>query len=446
MSRLLCCTLALTVLAAAVPLAAQSAEADTDDLAASIRALRTHIRDQERRLAQLETIAVRQREAQRQALMDVVREMQADAGQRSGMPKWMKNLTFYGDLRLRYQADCWSSHDTWNRKTRHRARFRLRFGIKKTWLDKQMEVGFRLVTGEFDGATGDSEPTDPNQTFTNVFSKKNIWIDLAYAIYKPNWLKGLMIAGGKVPNPFLTSPLFIDHDVNPEGFYAQYAPQIGPFQPFGGAGYLILWEVNQAPNNAYDTILVGYAAGVHWQITKDVKYTFAANLFDYDHYDTNIQALAAAGAIPARGNNLAWGSGWDFLVLNLHNQVAWKLFGLPFSAYFDWAHNCQSNDSTHDYRNKDDAYAAGIKVGENKRKGDWSFNYQYGWIEANSIPGYIAYSDFGNANRQGHVWKAKYNLTDFLAAGLSVYLTQPIRSVNDEDDRVSVRADLVWKF
>ncbi|MFO7902329.1 MAG: putative porin, partial [Pirellulaceae bacterium] len=73
---------------------------------------------------------------------------------------------------------------------RNRARFRLRFGIKKTWLDDQIEVGFRLASGS------DDDPTSTNQSFDNFWSTKPVWIDLAYATWRPKAIKGLTVTGG----------------------------------------------------------------------------------------------------------------------------------------------------------------------------------------------------------------------------------------------------------
>jgi hypothetical protein len=368
--------------------------------------------------------------------------MQADAAARSTLPAWMENLEFFGDLRLRYEGECRSTHDGYDRKTRNRARFRLRFGVEKSWLDEQLVVGFRLATGSADDSDwddiGGSDPTSSNQTFDGFWSQKPIWVDRAYAIYRPNSVPGLMLTGGKIKNPFHTSKLFIDSDVNPEGVWGQYTfSGMDSFEPFVGAGYFVAEEINQSVNNAYDTILMAYSAGFGWEVAEGVEWSMAANIWDYDHYDTNF--------VSHRGNTSV---GWnlDFLVLNLHNQVKFKAMGLPMAVYFDWAHNCNEGETADELQGEDNAYHAGVKVGTNKKRGDWSVKYEYGWLEANSMPGFWADSDFGRLDRQGHVVKGKYNLTNFLTAGLACFLTEPIRSTDGEDDTFKVQADLVWEF
>jgi hypothetical protein len=363
---------------------------DTTDVLITIKALKMRLKDQERRLAELETeqIAQQRKQAQKEAIREVIKEMDLNADRDLGLPKWMDNLKFSGDLRLRYQGECFSGR---TRKTRNRGRFRLRFGVKKTWLEDQMEVGFRLASGS------NNDPTSTNQSFDGSFSEKNIWIDRAYAKYSPKWLKGFTIIGGKMAKPMVHTDLVWDSDVNPEGVWGQYKHTMGPVEPVAGAGYFVVEEVNRD----HDTIFV------------------------------NDDGDLAAG---------------QFHMINLTNKVGFKAFGLPMSTYFDWVHNCGDKDGAEGYDNQSDGYAVGLKVGKNKKQGDWSCGYKYAYIEANAAPGEFNDSDFGHANRKGHVWGAKYNLTDSLTVGTKVFWTEPVTGDNQNERDTTVQADLVWKF
>ncbi len=403
---------------------------DSRDIQITIKALKMRLKDQERRLAELESQQDQQHleKARREAIREVIKEMNLDADHRSAGPKWLDNLKFSGDLRLRYQTDCFSGR---SRKDRNRARFRLRFGFKKTWLEDQMEVGFRLTSGSNDS------PTSTNQTFDTSFSKKNIWIDLAYAKYTPKQLKGFTIIGGKMKKTMVHTDLVWDSDLNPEGVWVQYKHKMGNVEPFAGIGYFVVEENNRD----HDAILVAYQAGFNWKLAKDIKWTCAGTFYDYDHINNNYRG--------ANGNNvnadgeLAAG---QFHVFNLTNKVGFKAFGLPMSTYFDWVHNCGDSDGSRGYDNQSDGYAFGLKVGKNKKKGDWSAGYKYAYIEANCTPGEFNDSDFGGANRKGHTWGAKYNLTDSLTIGGKVLWTEPVTG-NDQNERnTTVQADLAWKF
>ena len=129
---------------------------------ATVKDMQDTIQELKARLATLEQEVGKQKvnKTEQAETLKLIKEKQADAASRPVLPKWLDDLKFSGDLRLRYQGECFSGRNT---KNRNRARFRLRFGVKKTWLDDQMEVGFRLASGSSD------DPTSTNQTFDDHF-------------------------------------------------------------------------------------------------------------------------------------------------------------------------------------------------------------------------------------------------------------------------------------
>jgi len=387
-----------------------------------------------RRLDEMEAAQVSKKlcQVQREEVIELIKEMSADASKRSILPSWLQDFKIYGDLRLRYEGFC----RDYDRRDRNRARFRLRVGVEKTWWDKQLEIGFRLASGE------DDEPTTTNQSFTGAFSKKHVWIDLAYARWQPNALKGFTLVGGKfsLKDAWVHTDLIWDSDVNPEGVWAQYkASQFGDFQPFASAGYFIFHEEDQ---HSQDGIMAQYQVGFDWTI-KPVKWTCALTYYDYDHYDTRY--VAAGGNHVGPDGNLQ-----DFQMINLTNKVGWKVDvggrSIPMAAYFDWVHNCKDDDPDHGWNDQSDGYAAGLKIGQNSKKGDWSFSYKYAYLEANCTPSYLCDSDFGGANRKGHVFAVVYNLDTFLTVGAQVYHTEPVTGASQNNADTRVRADLIWKF
>jgi hypothetical protein len=418
-------------------MASQALAAD-EDMAAKLKQLEQRLNQQDKVIGDLrsELADTKKGAMSREDMVRIAKELDANSKEHS-LPGWLDNLKFYGDLRLRYQGEDynWGSGDS-EKKNRNRARFRLRFGVVKTWLEDQLEVGFRL-------ASGDSEtPTSTNQTFTDGYSKKKVWIDLAYARYSPKQVPGLSVIGGKMKNPWLMNEIFFDSDVNPEGFWAEYKPPCpGPVQPFVGAGYFIFKE----SSSGFDTIVFGPQAGLTWKISEDYAWTTAAYYQDWDHYDDS-------GA-SAMGNNSPLSSIPGFGVIGITNSLDFKVCKLPVKVFLDWAHNCDEADSTENYEGDNNAYAVGVQVGKNKKKGDWSLKYAYAYVQANSLPGAIADADFGSVNRQGHKVCGEYNLLDNLTVGVTLFLTQPIFSPTTisgssatEDDTVTVQADLVWKF
>lgn len=426
------CLLLVTVLAIlAGERLAFAAGPSNEELDITVEALKARLKDTQNRLNELETS-----HADTEKYLKSVGEMKKDASKHEVLPSWLENLKFKGDLRLRYQGEC----RNYTNRTRNRARLRLRFGFTKTWWDKQMEVGFRIATGETSSSYSNlSDPTSTNQTMDIGFSEKAIWLDRAYAKYSPKYVDGLTVMGGKFGTPYQHTNLIWDSDVNPEGFWAQYKrkiPGLECIEPFVSVGYFVV-EENSSTN---DVTLVGYQAGATWTIAKDLKWMCAVSYYDYDHFED--------GYRKANGNHEVGGelAASEFQVFNLLNKVSWKAFNLPMSAYFDYAHNCGDKDSTDPYDDQSDAYAVGIKVGKNKKRGDWSFSYAYKYIEANAMPGQFNDSDFGHANRKGHVLGAKYNIDKFLTAGITLFHTEPVVGSSENNTNTTIQADLVWKF
>jgi len=421
---------------------AQDAQPDSKELETTIEALKARIKDQGDRLAQMESVLteVQKQQLSRAEMEKIAREMAADAAKRSGMPKWLDGLKFFGDVRLRYDGQCFNNDlDT---RDRNRFRYRLRFGLVRTWLDGQLETGFQLASGEYKVANGGalgSDATSTNQTFTDNFTEKPIWIDRVWAAYRPKFCPGLEIIGGKIANPLVHTDMVWDSDVNPEGFFAGYKYKVACLEPFVGVAYF----TNSESSSGYDSTLLAYQAGSRVEIAKDVVYTFAATLYDWDHYDTS-------GAAANGNHSSAISSGaLGFKVVNLTNSVDWRLCNLPWKAYFDYACNCDNHDPSPDYADQSHAYAVGLGVGKNKRAGDWSIGYAYKYIEANAVPGAFNDSDFGFADRKGHVLKGVYNITDFLTIGAALFYTEPIvgsssKPVDNRDTTVLV--DLIWKM
>ncbi len=450
----------------AAGLASATAKADEAEMAKKLKTLEDRLTAQEKRIAAQDTQIAKLKldqsnqklsAAYKAEIKQLVKDMNADAAKHSGLPQWLDDLEFFGDFRLRFQH---SSVNTLRAigsglrdKPRNRFRGRLRVGLKKYWLEKQLEVGFRL-------ATGSNTPTSTNQTFDDYFDKKAVWVDLMWAKYQPKAIPGFVIIGGKMKNPLVHTSMMWDSDVNPEGIWVQYKHgKIASFQPFVNVGYWTVddyqnWAAGGTHSDGGNTRrspdMWTYQAGFDWKIRKDVKYTLAAAYYQSDGYDI--------------GSGAGWGYGGNTIdpvdgvvaggspqIYNVINKVGWKMFKLPWAAYVDFAQNVNENDRT--WRGSEDlAYAVGLKVGQNKKKGDWSVGYHYRYIQANAIFGAWADADFGGANSKGHVWGAKYNLTDFLTVGTTVLYTEPITTdrwgqmVSRDNDTLTIQADLVWKF
>jgi hypothetical protein len=440
---------------------------DTAQLKAQLEALQSRIEKMEQ--DQADTV-------HREEVTRMMRDILDDAKAQPAMPSWMKNLKFYGDLRLRYQYDNRSGGS--ERKDDNRARFRLRFGMKKTWWDKQMEVGFRLASDGTDG--GDEyQANSANQTFGGGFNKKRIGIDLAYAKYMPNCVEGLTIMGGKVKNPVRTKTLVTwDGDINPEGFAVDYQmPFFGDFKPYVQAGYWIVGE-DQVAGDGFaggdtrrDPTVWTLSTGFDWKIAEDMKLFVGATWYKWQNYRyapgngaDNSNLYGYPGVVGAPYNPYP-----NMENIELTAKFGWKMLDLPWQVWGTWVHNCEDtynqnvllgyNDNqggvtdAGDYdrhiKDQSDAFAMGMKVGKNKKKGDWSAQVVYYYVEGNSVPWFTTDSDYGGPNAKGWKMGGKYNIDDFLTVGVTAFLFDAIttgQSDRSTDDHFTLQVDLAWKF
>jgi hypothetical protein len=442
MRQVVCLTPVLLALMGGV-LYAQEAAPKADDVATTLEALKQRNKDLERRLADLEQKIGESPEGQQmrqQEIRAIAEKAVADMKPQlvSGIG-WLDNLKFSGDMRLRYEYRDKTSDE--NRD--ERARLRLRFGFEKAWPDEDLLIGFRLATGEPSTSASpavSNDPTSANQSFVG-FQKYSIWIDRAYAQWTPKMLKGFSITAGKIPNPWETSDLVWDPDINPDGVWLRYnVPNLGPITPFVGAGAFQLYAKDTQPDSA----LLAYDAGVRYQINKDMRFTSAVTFYNYQRIDSAFfnKVILNPGGNTTVGGHLV--SGYE--TLDFVNKLDFVAFGLPMNVFIDWAHNTDPQGLSNDNL---DGLAIGLKVGANKKKGDWSAWYVWKNLEADAVLASFAESDFGwntFTNRRGSQFGVAYNITDSLTAGATVFVTQPINAKPNEPTRFTLQADLVWKF
>ncbi len=376
--------------------------------------------------------------------------------------KWLQDLKFSGDFRLRWESVNYAKGNVNHSGNENRARFRLRYGFEKKF-GSTMKVGFRLASGSL--TNGNST----NQTLTGNFSNKALDIDRAYAIYTPKWtnigpIEKTEIGGGKFANPFTrgSTEMIWDDDLNPEGLYEMLDFKLIDGEDFGlkswfTAGQFILRESAHNSSTASNSELYAFQLGLTPEIKimdQPLKFTNSISFYNYSDYAHN-STFTASGATLTAGNPTATGdtttlAANNFRVLELYNAVEFKPVDfLPvFKPYFDIAVNTAENATEDKARGENLAWALGLKIGKAKKKGEWEIGYAYKYIEANSVVGAFADSDFNGAGRYGNVLGAKYAITDTLVFGITGFLDNNLNHDTLARDQWERRffADLVWAF
>ena len=219
----------------------------------------------------------------------------------NAVPSWLDRIMWEGDLRLRYQMNQFDPNNappidyifaadsgttraanflsgtlqtgptanTTNDQDlfRLRARLGMLARISDDW-----SAGIRLTTGN------DTDRVSTNQTLGNNFNKYTIYVDRAYIRYQPaDWLT---VIGGRIPNPFFSTDLVWDEDLNFDGIAATFKPAIGDgtVKPFLTIGAFPITADN--PPNTDTRWLSAVQAGARWDVSHKTSLTFGAALYD----------------------------------------------------------------------------------------------------------------------------------------------------------------------
>jgi len=205
-----------------------------------------------------DTVKEQLREQIRQDVLDEFRKERWAVP--DAVPEWTKRLRFYGDVRIRYEADIFPagnansgefpdfngintstpfdlkgvdlSGDKYLNVDTNRSRFRLRarLGLDAD-LGGDTTVGILLASGD------QNSPVSPNQTLGasgGYFSMYQIWIDRAFLRFNPVHDAGgeLMFEAGRFENPFFTAKdLLWSENVNLDGFAFQGGFAAGDLWP-----------------------------------------------------------------------------------------------------------------------------------------------------------------------------------------------------------------------
>ena len=139
--------------------------------------------------------------------------------------KQLGSMTFFGDLRFRYEAFYGQENALGNPdnpgtvgnplSSRQRLRMRARFGVRGR-AGEEFDWGLRLATGNY------ADLTSTNATLTDFFTRKPFALDLAYVNYHPKALPGFQVQAGKFETPWTRTELTWDNDITVEGLSEGY--------------------------------------------------------------------------------------------------------------------------------------------------------------------------------------------------------------------------------
>ncbi len=410
---------------------------------------------------------------------DLVKEKAANSAGKLKLSTPVTELELYGDARVRYEIRTAEAGppDTLSRPgdntQRNRFRYRLRLGLRGILVDDWF-FGLRLETS--------TSPRSTNITFgddsgvNGPFSKDNDRISIGQAYFGYRGIRDLTLTAGKMQNPFITTSMTWDSDINPEGLAEQWrhtfsfggsgssggvqsmskdgktvvTAQSTPPQPitvdiFANFGQFVYDDTNPenpvgpAPGNVpdRDAFLLGWQIGAKINFTKSVYLQLAPTLYNYtgtgDNFNTHFVGDPAflndsgSRVIPNQtGVN-------SLLVFDMPVEFGWKFGQLPMRVFGDFAVNFEGDDraAAAGHPDKGDqryAYQIGLGVGQLKETRDWQLSAFYQHIEQFALDPNLVDSDIFDTrvNMEGFVLQGGYAISNAIFFNLTYGYGQQI--------------------
>lgn len=237
------------------------------------------------------------------------------------IPDWTQKIRMSGDFRVRYEWDLFDKRNSAffpnfsalnagapfdlnnsagvlppllnTTQDRQRLRERFRLGIDAA-IDDAFQAGVRLATGNT------TNPVSTNQTLGNSLSNDSFNLDRAYLRYRPApWLT---VFAGRFADPWFSTDLVWDDDVNFDGIVAQaQIPVLDQLSSFVTAG---AFPINNTPlnfpdnsaskNGSRDVWMYAAQAGVDWRPEHDYDLKLGLAYYYYDHMQGELSSPCTA--------------------------------------------------------------------------------------------------------------------------------------------------------
>jgi hypothetical protein len=407
---------------------------------------------------------------------DLAKENAATPAGKLKLSTPITELELYGDARLRYEVRSGKtgSPDTINPPgdtfQRDRARYRLRIGLRGTLVDDWL-FNIRLETS--------TNPRSTNITFgddTGVngpFSKDSDRINVGQAYLAYRGIRDLTLTAGKMGNPFVTSSMVWDPDINPEGVAEQFKHtfnfSVGGGSPSAAGGATLSADgktvvtssppaepkkisvdlfVNFAqfvyddtnPENPIgpsptglpenDSFLLGWQVGAKINFPHDFYFQLAPTLYNYTGTGDNLTGpfVGDPTFLDADGNKVTPNQTGvnNLFVFDVPMEFGFKLGELPVRIFGEYARNFSGDTRAvaaghPDKTSEVNAYQIGAGVGKLKEKHSWELRGFWQHADQFSLDPNLVDSDIfdSRVNMEGFAFYFGYQITDAVYASLT---------------------------
>ena len=410
------------VLCLATVLHAPSASADTSD--AEVKAIREQLLALSLRLDQLEQsneALLRVNAGLKERIPEPAAEFE-QLSAHSSAASWAEKIKLNGDFRYRME----NIQET-GKPDRNRQRIQAHAAIIAT-PRHGLEIGLGL-------ASGDDDPLSANQTIGDGGSTKDINLDQAYVSW--TGIENTSFTAGKFKNILHRAggnTMIWDGDWNPEGFGVQwdnddwFANMLGSW----------IESDTQGGGSEFSYVLQGGFKK---------KFTSGASLkagLTYTDFGTGGKGSFFGDDGEFLGNSFDPQTNtylYNYEEIELFADLSFTFLNKPARLFADYVQNQDADEF-------DTAYAIGLTLGTAKNYGDWSVGWIYQDVEADSILGLIADSDFGGGgpDAKGHIFKGAYGLGKYLNANISYFVNEFDENLGTSKDHDRFQINLNFKY
>ncbi len=328
---------------------------------------------------------------------DEATEYASTAASKINLSSSIKTITFYGDLRLRYELRDGTTPagltgqggvaSNGGSQDRNAWRYRLRFGFKGDLYDNFF-YGIRAATNPYYDRSGNVTlgHSDNGGVFGKGYSE--MAIDQVYLGWKPT--SDITLEGGQIINPLYTTNLVWDDNLNPTGAAEMYDHSFeNGLEVFGTAGqYLVsASEGNGITNTIFgqtgngatgqdnfnNTWMFAEQVGFKYKFDDNTAFKMAATMYEYTGQDATSDASVAGyysgspQVLNANGNNSPTYENGPFVgaaapfttnvtgvndleVIEVPLEVDFKAFDVPMRFFGDVAYNLEGQQRADDAR------------------------------------------------------------------------------------------------
>jgi len=421
----------------------------------------------------------------------------------------LTELEIYGDGRVRYEIRNGNSGPPSTLVTnpndaqqRNRQRYRLRLGLRGILMD-DFFFGLRLETSASARST--------NVTFgddAGPFGKTSDAINVGQLYVGYRGLRDITLTAGRMPNPFVTTSMVWDGDINPEGLAQQYKhtfnlsfgggststaassdgkgvamvsaePYKMSIEVFANFGQFVYDDTNpenpigappvangrRIPEN--DAYMLGWQIGAKFNFTKDIYFRVAPTIYNYTGYGDSFNSFFSGDPNFQVGNTTVTPNQTginSLFIFNMPAEFGFKVHELPVRIFSDFAVNLEAAERARAAGHPDEgdqryAYQIGLGVGQLKVKRDWQIQAFWQHAEQFALDPNLVDSDIfdSRVNMEGIALQAGYAVTDAVTLNLTYAYGEQIDNtlgtggigdiaVNPLREYQLFQADLNFKF